>query len=132
MMFWGIIFSALSFFLPSPLEVEVKDYCDSGIVIEEVKDEVARVVKLNNGVILRFCSKSNKLMEFDYEKDGLRYGRYVVGDYLFDFSNFNYVSHHKECFYLHKRLEDNSTLRITVKDNIIIGISRFSNELTQV
>ena len=131
MLFWGVVFGFLSFFLPAPLESEVKDYSDNGIVIEETKDEVARVVKLNNGVVLRFCSRSGRLMEFDYERNGLRYGRYIIGDYLYDFNNFDSVSYYQGCFFLHKKLDDNSMLRITVKDSVIIGISRFSNELTQ-
>lgn len=131
MMFWGVVFSIMSFLIPSPLELEAKDYADQGVVIEETKDEVARVVKLNNGIILRFDSKTNKLMEFDYEKEGLSYGKYTVGHSIHGFGDFDAVTNYNGRFYLHKRLNDNSMLRITVKDNIIIEITRFSHELTQ-
>lgn len=128
-MFWGVLMF-LSF-VTTDLETEVKPYVEGVPVVEETKDEVARVVKLLNGITLRFNSKTDRLMEFDYEKEGLSYTGYKVGDSLYDFGNFDYVNYHKGCVFLSKRLEDNSVLRITVENNIIIAITRFSSELTE-
>ena len=119
----------LSFFA-TDLEAEVKPYVEDVPVVEETKDEVARVVKLLNGITLRFNSKTNRLMEFDYEKEGLSYGGYKVGDSLYSFRDFDYVNYHKGRIFLSKRLEDNSVLRLTVENNIIVEITRFSSELT--
>ena len=128
-MFWGILMF-LSF-ITTDLETEVKPYTEGIPVVEETKDEVARVVKLSNGVVLRFSSKTGKLMEFDYEKEGLSYGRYRIGDYVYDFNDFDYVNYHKGRIFLSKRLEDNSVLRLTLVDDIITEITRFSSDLTE-
>lgn len=127
-MLWGLLMF-LSFFA-TDLEAEVKPYVEDVPVIEETKDEVARVVKLLNGITLRFSSKTNKLMEFDYRKEGLSYGGYKVGDSLHNFGNFDYVNYHERRIFLSKKLEDNSVLRLTVENNIIVEITRFSSELT--
>lgn len=127
-MLWGLLMF-LSFFA-TDLEAEVKPYVEDVPVVEETKDEVARVVKLLNGITLRFNSKTNRLMEFDYEKEGLSYRGYKVGDSLYDFRNFDYVNYHKGRVFLSKKLEDNSIFRLTVENNIIIEITRFSSELT--
>ena len=127
-MLWGLLMF-ISFFA-TDLEAEVKPYVEDVPVVEETKDEVARVVKLLNGITLRFNSKTNRLMEFDYEKEGLSYGGYKVGDNLHSFRNFDYVNYHKGRVFLSKKLEDNSVLRLTVENDIIIEITRFSSELT--
>lgn len=128
-MLWGLLMF-LSF-IATDLETEVKPYVDDIPVVEETKDEVARVIKLSNGVVLRFSSKTGRLMEFDYEREGLSYGRYRVGDYIHDFRDFDYVNYHKGRVFLSKRLEDNSVLRLTLIDDIITEITRFSSELTE-
>lgn len=128
-MLWGILMF-LSF-IATDLEAEVKPYTEGIPVVEETKDEVARVVRLSNGVVLRFNSKTGRLMEFDYEKEGLSYGGYRVGDYVYDFNDFDYVNYHKGRIFLSKRLEDNSVLRLTLIDDIIIEITRFSSDLTE-
>lgn len=128
-MLWGLLMF-LSF-IATDLETEVKPYVDDIPVVEETKDEVARVIKLSNGVVLRFSSKTGRLMEFDYEREGLSYGRYRVGDYIHDFRDFDYVNYHKGRVFLSKRLEDNSVLRLMLIDDIITEITRFSSELTE-
>ena len=128
-MLWGLLMF-LSI-IATDLETEVKPYVNDVPVVEETKDEVAHVVKLSNGVTLRFNTKTGRLMEFDYNREGLSYGRYRVGDYVHDFNDFDYVNYHKGRIFLSKRLEDNSVLRVTLVDDIITEITRFSSDLTE-
>ena len=125
-----VMFSLLTFVIPNALELEAKDYAEAGETIEEVKDDITRTLKLDNGVILKFDANTKRLIEFSYEGKGLKYWGYVIGQPLQDHKDFDVVSQHDDCLYLYKHFEDASVLLVVVKDGVIEKITRFAGDMT--
>ena len=97
--------------------------------IEQTEDEVARVITMDNNVVLRAAASTGEIMEIDYEEPGSEYGGVAIGsEFGFEKSMGVHISSwsHSDKVYHMFRQHDGSMTRYATANGRVIGISRIS------
>lgn len=97
--------------------------------IDQTKDEVARVIVIDNDIILRAATATGEIMEIDYEAPGSEFGGMAIGsEFVFKNTMGNHITSwsHSDHVYHTFRQSDGSLTRYDTVKGKVVGISRIS------